>query len=109
DPIWSGQVATIYTEVPVAACAGLAILAVWRGRWGAGGALVVAGFLAKQTIVIQALAFWVWIPLDALAGWGLGPSRWRDRVWLLAPAPLLFVASRWNELGFGTDAATGMG
>jgi hypothetical protein len=99
DPIWSGQTASMYLEVPFAALSGASIYCLWQGRYGMAAAACVAAWFIKGTAMLQALcvalfaiAFALWPRLR-----GKGPIDLRMAP-LFAPLPVLLLLKRWVAL-----------
>jgi hypothetical protein len=56
NPIWFGQTASLYLEIPLAAMIALSIYAVWRGRYGWATVACMASYFMKSSALLYALA-----------------------------------------------------
>ena len=99
DPIWSGQTASMYLEVPFAALSGTSIYCLWQGWYGWAAGVCLAAWFIKGTALLQALggalfavAFAAWSRLR-----GKGPVDVRMAL-LCVPLPVLLLLKRWVML-----------
>jgi len=106
DPIWSGQVASLYIEIPQAACYGATILALHRRRYLLAALFCLVAFLVKSSALLLALAMLIWF-----IGYRLGLhftvdyNNTHKKIWpdayVAAPFPVLFwLANQMNADNF---------
>lgn len=92
EPVWSGQCASMYREVPVAAVSALAVFSLHRERLGWAWFWAVLACLVKETALLLLLAMLVWLVVRALCTNPRGPrGACRDRPWLFGLAGLAMV------------------
>ena len=99
DPIWSGQTASMYLELPFAALSGATIYCIWQGLYGWAAITCLAGWFIKGTAILQALccavfalAFGFWPRLR-----GKGPINFRMAL-LLISLPVMLYLNGWIAL-----------
>lgn len=93
NPIFSGQCAAAYLEMPIAACMALVIYSLHKQKYLYAGIWVLVAFFVKETALILALAvfFWMllrWVLSRTLLGDQHG-SKPKKTMWLLLLLPLL--------------------
>jgi len=98
NPIWSGQTASLYVEIPLAACVAIAIYGVWKDRYILAAVGCLAGYTMKGSALIFALACAVYVLILAIGkrqhcAWA---QRFRPQAWiLLVPLPLMIFLNHW--------------
>lgn len=102
DPVWSGQCAAIYLEIPLAAAFLLAARSFDQERYRIAALWCFLGFLIKPSAMLLALAFVVYIPARWLlsklfrAGEARASAPPRSVLWLAAALPPSF--GLWSAL-----------
>ena len=98
DPIWNGQVASLYIEMPQAACYGAVILALHRHGYIRAAIACVLAFLIKSSALLLALAMVVWYGVQYIGRhWPASlprpaPGHWRA-VFTVLPFPVVYLLS----------------
>jgi len=97
NPVFSGQTAGIYLEIPIAACFALSLVLFDRGRFTAAAAVCATGWFMKDSMLIAAAAYATFALVAIALGRGLGikahaPRSPRTLV-LAAPLALMLIAS----------------
>ncbi len=105
NPIWTGQVASMYLEVPYTAAATLSVYAFWKGRYDLAGLTCVLSYFLKHAAPLQAAVYLVfglfWLGRDLYREGHLCPGTLRSALYMIAPYPLLAVLGHWvSRVGF---------
>ena len=96
EPVWSGQCASMYREVPVVAVSALAVYSLHSKRFGWAWFWAVLAFLVKETALLLLFAMPAWFVVRALCLDPRGARRaWRERPWLLGLAGLAMAMVLW--------------
>ncbi len=108
DPVFSGQVASLYIEIPQALCYGAVILALHRQYYLGASLACFLAFLVKSSALILALAMLVWFMFHHQWHWwttsnetAARKKEWRS-IWVVLTFPVLYFLARYvnhNPLG----------
>jgi len=93
NPIWSGQVASIYLEIPMSALLSLSAYYFWKKNYKQAALWCFLAYFMKSAAVLQA-AVYACLSVGFIAVHCRNhPARTLDRslLWLMLPAPLLLV------------------
>lgn len=104
-PIWAGQTASLYLEMPMVGLLGLSALALWRGRYRSAALWSLAAYFVKSAALLEATAlFCAGAVLLAIAA--REPARAEDRglAWLLVPLPAMILLNRLAGQSAAPDA-----
>jgi len=114
NPVWSGQTAAIYLEVPVAAAVCVSLWWFSQGRTRAAALACIVGYFVKDSILILATAYATFAVVAAgLQRWTRGAAHAiapRDGIALVAPLVLLLgltmVSATYLEASWDFPAQT---
>jgi len=99
DPIWSGQTASMYLEVPIAAVSGAVIYEIGQGQFGLAAAACVAAWFIKGTAILPALCCAVFAVAFGFSQRGLRNRKEYGRLaLLLIPLPVMLLLKYWMVL-----------
>ena len=109
-PVWSGQVAAIYLEVPAATCALLSLRSLQGGACGRAAGWCLAGYFVKDSLLLLATAytaFAVLQPLLVRLRLPVGGISPRERALLVAPLAAMLALRRLSgsHLALASDAS----
>jgi len=105
EPIWSGQTAAMYMEIPLAAAFAAVILAADRRNWSGAALFCLLAYLIKPSALIMAAALFCWVVLVTTAGW-LASIRGKRRafdvrvLFLAVPLPIALCLDRIQNVPF---------
>jgi len=102
NPIWSGQTAAIYLEIPAAAASSLSLYWLWKQRYLPAAAACLAGYFIKKSALLLGLTYVIFsfaLLLRHLSGSGgrIAGYDWRKH-FLLLPYPAMLLLGRWDPL-----------
>lgn len=99
NPIWTGQAAAMYIDLPYTAMAALSLYAFWKKRYAAAALTCLVSYFVKNSALLQAAAYLV---VGLLL---LGRYLWRQRrlsretggplLLLMLPCPLMVLLNHW--------------
>jgi hypothetical protein len=90
-PVWAGQTASLYMEMPMSGALALSALALWRGRHRDAALWSIAAYFMKSAALLQAAALFASgaLFLALAARRNELPRRGRELLWLLLPLPAM--------------------
>lgn len=108
QPIWSGQSAAIYLEIPLAACVGAIILLVYQKKYAAAAIVCVLTYFIKQSVLLFGMAIWAYVTAVVLVENVLFRKSVRERTprsvfLLLLPLPLYLVLEKVRASNMSTQ------
>lgn len=90
NPIWSGQIAGIYVDLPLATVIGVCLLFIRKQRYGTASLICLLGFFIKPSVIIFSLA----LLITAIVVFVLKWEPFREIGPLFLPFPAIFLLSR---------------
>lgn len=97
NPVFSGQAAGIYLEIPVAAFFAISLVHFDRGQFMAAAAICAVGWFMKNSMLITAAAYAAFALIAILFGGAIGTRAHAAQsprtLTLAAPLPLMLLAS----------------
>jgi hypothetical protein len=100
NPIWTGQSASLYLEIPLELCISLSLYYFWKGRYGVATWICVLGFFIKSSVLLFGLVYFLWGSFLAIRTFVLKQDRFPPLGWsLFLPLPIFLILSRGGQIG----------
>ncbi len=94
NPVWSGQCAGIYLEIPLAALSALSFLFLWREQFFLAGLTCLFAYFIKSSAILQGFVYFIFaflMPFFRKDHPSSGKRKFQQWLSLSAPFPLMLL------------------